>query len=309
MMEEQQKTRFYIITPAYNAAQYIDETIVSVVTQAGDFSIRYHVQDGGSSDGTLAILQKWHNDLKDNPAVLFSYASEQDGGMYDAINKAFAALDIPSNAFMGWINADDILFPGALSAVAEFAQNAAVDWVYGIPTNIDREGHLIGAFDSIFYPQALVAAGLADGTHWSFFQQEGSFFRKFLWDEVGGCDMRFRLAGDWDLWRRMAAICAPFKIAMILGAFRTRPGQLSANMTDYRDELEKNAPLQDRQKSMIAHSLSHPLSALQLESSGGLATIPFTFKMRVRSLMLALSLKRTVRFIQAILSRLRQLGR
>jgi glycosyltransferase involved in cell wall biosynthesis len=51
--------KFCIVTPSLNAARFIDETIFSVLSQAGLFRIRYHVQDGGSADGTLEKLARW----------------------------------------------------------------------------------------------------------------------------------------------------------------------------------------------------------------------------------------------------------
>jgi len=49
----------YVVTPAFNAVQTINRTINSVISQSGDFTIHYHVQDGGSTDGTVALLQQW----------------------------------------------------------------------------------------------------------------------------------------------------------------------------------------------------------------------------------------------------------
>src|SRR5215831_18085266 len=76
---------FSITTPVFNGRTFLDETILSVVTQAGPFAIRYHVQDGGSSDGTLEILERWSKRLSgDFPIVCdhveFSYASAADRG-------------------------------------------------------------------------------------------------------------------------------------------------------------------------------------------------------------------------------------
>ena len=53
------KTRFAIVTPVFNGARFLDETILSVLAQAGPFGLRYHVQDGGSTDGTVEKLAAW----------------------------------------------------------------------------------------------------------------------------------------------------------------------------------------------------------------------------------------------------------
>src|SRR6516165_1477242 len=94
---------FLVVTPAFQSARFIDDTILSVVSQQGDFRIRYHVQDGGSSDGTLAALERWAATLESGAfpllcaGVTFSFCSEPDGGMYDAINRGFAHLNSNGN--------------------------------------------------------------------------------------------------------------------------------------------------------------------------------------------------------------------
>ena len=298
---------FFVVTPTYNSEAFLEETIESVVSQSVDVPLRYHIQDGGSSDGTLAIVQKWEKALKGNPAVSFSYASEKDGGMYDAINKAFASLDIPPDAFMGWINSDDLLFPGALRAVAGASRNATVDWVYGLPCLMDADGNERKNLEAVYHPQAFLAAGLGDGIHWFFVQQEGCFFRKRLWDAMGGCDTNFRLAGDWDLWRRMAAIRPPVQISCKIGGFRSRPGQLSEDLSGYLAEIERNLPLHARRAIMRNYALLHRLPALRLEPGGDLVTVPFPLKARTRCLMLGMGLNGAVRLVQHILRGLRRL--
>ena len=89
---------FLIATPAFNSAAFIDETMQSIIFQAGDFRIRYHVQDGGSRDQTLAKLERWSDLLAAGTLPLicagvdFTFASEKDAGMYDAINRGFDRL-------------------------------------------------------------------------------------------------------------------------------------------------------------------------------------------------------------------------
>jgi glycosyltransferase involved in cell wall biosynthesis len=73
--------RFAIVTPVFNGEKFLDQTVLSVVNQAGPFTIRYRVQDGGSKDETLQILAAWKSRLaRDFPVfcegIEFSYASE-----------------------------------------------------------------------------------------------------------------------------------------------------------------------------------------------------------------------------------------
>ena len=97
---------FLIVTPSYNSARFIDETVMGIVSQAGAFRIRYHVQDGGSTDGTLARLERWAQILSSGSfpvlclGVEFSFLGEKDGGMYDAINRGFDRLNPGGDEYM-----------------------------------------------------------------------------------------------------------------------------------------------------------------------------------------------------------------
>ena len=233
----------YIVTPCRNAAKTISHTIDSVVTQHPDTLIRYHIQDGISTDGTLQILANYEEYITKHPDLFknleFSWCSEADSGMYDAISKGFASLNIPPNALMGWLNADDVFCPGALDKVQEAAESLMdVDWLGGVPLVIDMDGAPISRGRPGFaYPQALIAQGTCDGLHWRTLQQEGTFWRKRLWDVVGGLDCRYRLVGDWDLWRRMAQHAEYVQLSQPLAGFRKHPGQLSEGKS-YSEEIE-----------------------------------------------------------------------
>lgn len=247
--------KIYIVTPCLNASSTIDATIESVVSQSGEFLLYYHIQDGGSVDGTKEKLSKWKQHLNSSPHyshITFSCASENDRGVYDAILKGFEKLNASSDSFLGWINADDILFPGTLSIVAKTAVlYSEVQWICGVPTVIDMQGKIIAEGPGYCLPRSFIARGVCDGLHWTGFQQEGTFFRKCLWDAVGGLNLSFKLAGDWDLWRRMAVHAHVAHVSRALGAFRRRPGQLSAVQADlYKREMDTTVSIRERKISM-----------------------------------------------------------
>src|SRR6185436_555558 len=126
--------RISIVTPSFRQAHFIERTIRSVLEQ-GYPNLEYHVQDGGSTDGTVPILERYAPRLS-------SWASERDSGQSQAINRAFAKT---SGDIMAWINSDDVLFPGALAYVADFFnRNPDVDVVYGHRVLIDEEDREIG---------------------------------------------------------------------------------------------------------------------------------------------------------------------
>jgi hypothetical protein len=103
VMTEPPRLRFSIVTPSFNQARFIRRTIDSVLGQQGDFGLEYLVVDGGSADGTAAILEGYGSRLK--------WISEPDRGQVDAINKG---LERCTGDVVGWLNSDDVLLPGAL---------------------------------------------------------------------------------------------------------------------------------------------------------------------------------------------------
>jgi glycosyltransferase involved in cell wall biosynthesis len=234
---------FAVATPVFNGRAFLDETIFSVVTQAGPFKIRYHVQDGGSTDGTLDLLRRWSDRLSGDFPVLcagveFSHASELDTGLYDAINKAFARCG-PGDV-MSWMNSDDRYEPGAFASVEQiFHKFGDVRWLGGRPVLLSESGAQGQLVDLRGFPRPAIAAGIFDGRFAPFFlQQEGMFWRSELWHKTGGLNSRLRLAGDFDLWRRFARHSDFVMADALLGCFRVREGQLSATIESYRQEID-----------------------------------------------------------------------
>ena len=236
-------TLFSIVTPVFNGARFLDETILSVLGQAGAFRLRYHVQDGGSTDGTLAKLAAWKERLAGSFPVLcegieFSYATGPDGGLYDAIARGFAATG--NGDVMTWLNADDRLEPGALQSVAHILEKFPdIDWLGGRSTIADETGLIVISWPIMPFPRKAIAAGIFDGRFAPIFiQQEGVLWRARLWEAAGGMNGRFRLAGDFDLWRRFAQHSDLVVADTILGCWRRREGQLSANRAEYYAEID-----------------------------------------------------------------------
>ncbi len=248
----------YIVTPSLNAVETIDRTVLSVITQSGDFAIRYHIQDGGSTDGTLEKLETWKKLISDPNSivqcknVVFSYASASDEGMYDAICRGFASMYIPPDAFMTWINADDILMPHVLTTVDSIsAQLPDVHWLGGTVTAFYTDERFMSHYPTCF-PREVICRGLCDLRHWQTLQQEGMFWRKWVWDKVGGLNSRLKYAGDWDLWLRFAQYVDFVHVPWTLGVFHVRKGQLAT--TDdgkaYQQEIDSLLSLSDRRLAL-----------------------------------------------------------
>lgn len=237
--------RFAIVVPTFQADGWLDETLNSIFSQAGRHQVRVHLQDGGSTDATLRIAERWQA-LTTGAASPFagrvemSIDSERDNGLYDAVQRGFETLDPEPGEIMTWLNADDLLAPGALQSVASCLQELPqVSLCGGRVSMIDADGRVVRVNAPVALSQKLLAAGCYDGRKMPFVMQEGTFWRQELWARVGGLDPSFRLAGDWDLWRRMAAQ-AEFVTLDVLTAFhRRRPGQLSENLDAYYAEVDR----------------------------------------------------------------------
>jgi glycosyltransferase involved in cell wall biosynthesis len=239
---------FAIVMPVKDGRAFLDETVLSVITQSGPFTIRYHVQDGGSTDGTKERLKEWSSLLQGGfpitcKGVTFSWSSEPDSGLYDATNKGFSRCC--KTKYMSWINSDDRYEPGAFASVAEvFGKFPDVDWIGGRPRVMAESGspgqHVGGWGELRACPRNAIRARIFDGRFSHFLQQEGMFWRRALWENVGGLKADMRLAGDFDLWTRFAEHSDFVMADAFFGTFRVRTGQLSTKIDQYHEEIDRD---------------------------------------------------------------------
>lgn len=193
-----------IITPSYNQAAYIEQTILSVRQQ--DYPrIEHLVIDGGSTDGTLDILRRYPDRLK--------WISEQDRGQADAINKGFR---LATGDILGWVNSDDLYAPGAIRAVVEhFQQHPDHHFVYGDCEALDETGRSYGI-------RTHVKPGdwreLVFGL--DFIVQPASFWRADVWRTCGELDESLRYTLDYEYWMRVARRYAIHYIPVLLAKER-----------------------------------------------------------------------------------------
>jgi glycosyltransferase involved in cell wall biosynthesis len=197
-----------IVTPSYNQRRYLEDTIQSVLSQ--DYpALEYFIIDGGSSDGSLEIIQKYADRLA-------AWISEPDQGQTDAINKGFA---LSRGKIMAWINSDDLYAPGAISeAVAYLQSHPGVGMVYGNTDLIDQWGRKIGSFNAqqTSY-QRLMRGGV-------YIPQPAAFWRRSLWQQAGPLDPSFYFAMDYDLWVRFAKISPIVYTPRLWARFRIHGG-------------------------------------------------------------------------------------
>lgn len=136
--------KFYIVTPTFNALSWLQRCVRSVADQTGNgVEVHHHVQDGGSSDGTPAWLEEWKQQNSDAHGYTFTYESAKDGGMYDAINKAWEKM--PSDADVtAHLNSDEQYLPRALKGVAEALEtHSEAEIVLGTYIVVDSDSRYI----------------------------------------------------------------------------------------------------------------------------------------------------------------------
>jgi glycosyltransferase involved in cell wall biosynthesis len=198
-----------IVTPSFNQGEFIERTIQSIITQNYP-NLEYIIQDGGSCDATQTILERYNSMLR-------HWESRADQGQSHAINLGFAHS---SAEIMAYLNSDDLLLPGALHYVANyFAQHPEIDVVYGHRIIIDENDQEIGRW--VLPPHNSKVLTVED-----FVPQETLFWRRRIWNKVGGIDESFKFAMDWDLLLRFQHEGAKFKrLPRFLGAFRVHTQQ------------------------------------------------------------------------------------
>lgn len=205
-----------VVTPAMNMAAYVGHTLRSVLDQHYP-KLEYVVMDGGSKDGTAEVVRSY-------ALSLAHFESGPDGGQAAAINTGFGHTQ---GAVMGWLNADDLLLPGALHFVGGFFRDHPdVDVIYGHRLLIDEQGREIGRW-------VLPAHDEAAFRWFDFVPQETLFWRRSIWERLGGLHTNFHFAMDWDLLLRMRLIGARFaRVPHYLGAFRVHAEQKTLALAD-----------------------------------------------------------------------------
>ncbi|MGD0013182.1 MAG: glycosyltransferase family 2 protein [Bryobacteraceae bacterium] len=175
-----------IVTPSLNMAGFIEEAVESVLSQ--DYpQIEYVVMDGGSTDGTLEILERHRDGLR--------YVSARDSGAADAINKGF---EMSRGSILGWLNADDRLLAGAVgAAVRRLAADPGLGAVYGQAYWVNERGEVLRPYPTEEFNEELLA-------NECFICQPACFFRREAYERVGGLDTELQYSFDYDLWIRMA---------------------------------------------------------------------------------------------------------
>ena len=179
--------QFTIITPNFNGALFLERTIQSILKQKESYSeIEYILVDGGSTDGSHDIIEKYRNDID-------TIIIESDSGPANAINKGLACAH---GDVISWLNADDIYFPSILGRVSHcFQEHKEASFCFGKCSIIDEQDqeirNSITRFKEFFFPFS------SRFLHQSinYISQPAMFFKRKYLSEIGPCGKIWLLPG------------------------------------------------------------------------------------------------------------------
>jgi len=208
--------RITVVTPSFNQGEFLEATLRSVLDQHYE-NLEYLVLDGGSTDASVAIIERYA------PQLTY-WHTRKDNGQADAIATGF---EMSTGEILCWLNSDDVLLPGSLMKVGEyFRDHPRADVVYSNRIVIDRDGNEIGRH---YWPRRLFRG------HWALGQplaQECTFWRRAIYEKVGGIDRSRFFIMDYDLFFRMWRAGRFHKLNTFLGAIRQHDDTKNARHRD-----------------------------------------------------------------------------
>ena len=209
-----------IITPSLNQAQFLEQTIDSVLSQAYP-NLQYIIIDGASEDGSVEIIRKYEKHLS-------YWISERDRSQSHAINKG---LHLAQGDVVNWLNSDDYLEPGSLKAIAESFSDPSANVVIG-RSHIIQEGKVVRLTTGTDVYSGNVAKTLG----WARIDQPETYFRTSVFDRLGRLDERLHLVMDKEFWMRFLityGMEGVVKIPNVLTNFRWHAGSKTQTQADH----------------------------------------------------------------------------
>lgn len=187
-MEKEKWPKISIVTPSYNQAQYLEQTIASVISQ-GYPELEYIVMDGGSTDGSVEIIKKYQDKIH-------TWVSKKDNGQADAVKNGFA---MATGEIWTFLNSDDVLAENALWTVARnFKEDPALDVLIGAGGMIDVQGNfLYGSYPLGWNKYLLLSLQ-------SRYMQPAVFFTARAYRQSGGINPDMQFCLDFEYFVRLA---------------------------------------------------------------------------------------------------------
>ena len=211
-----------VITPSFNQASFIEETVQSVLEQNYP-NLEYLIMDGGSTDGTLDILKKYEGSLR--------WISRKDRGQSDALNQGFR---LATGEVLAFLNSDDRYERGALLRVGEFfADHPDVHWVTGKCRVIDSHGLEIRRGVTAYKNFWLKFGNYKVLLILDYISQPATFWRRTVIEKIGLFDENEHLAMDYDYSLRVGQYFTLSLIDEYLAAFRVHPASKSTKILEH----------------------------------------------------------------------------
>jgi glycosyltransferase involved in cell wall biosynthesis len=209
----------------------IESVLNQTVFKSGKARLDYIIVDGGSTDGTLQVIDDVVNQhtLKNHVRII----SEPDNGMYDALIKG---MKLAQGEIFAYINADDYYNVTALDVVLTIMRKYSVKWLTGWAIGYNEQGHITGMNSQYLFRKKFIAKGVY-GINLPHLQQESTFWRKELNNYIDFERLKnLKYAGDYYIWTEFSKHTYLFIVETYLGGFRSREGQLSRQMEKYNIE-------------------------------------------------------------------------
>jgi glycosyltransferase involved in cell wall biosynthesis len=222
IMKDMEKTgwpRISIITPSYNQGDFIEQTILSVLSQNYP-NLEFIVVDGGSTDNTHQILSKY-KDKFDHLII------EKDKGQSDAINKGFRKC---TGDIINWLNSDDQLAPNALMRIGQAYMKFQFDWITGanIVQTVDRSYEYLQLQWPKYWHQYML--------NFPVFPQDATFFSRRVLEELVGVDEELHQIMDVDFYARMLSLSKKGALCNFVISYMTLHGQQKTILSEYKHE-------------------------------------------------------------------------
>lgn len=237
-----------IVTPSYNQGEYLERTILSVLSQNYP-NLEYIIIDGGSTDNSVKIIKKYAK-------FLAYWVSEPDKGQTDAIQKGFSKS---TGEIMCWLNSDDVHYSYTLEFVSQiFTKYPSISWLTGQHTSISPQDVIIQTGLFTGKNRLLIRLGFYHGKGLSFIPQEATFWRKTLWQKCDSFMEDAKYSMDYKLWKRFAKYTSLVTIEAPLAAFRLNPNRKTKSLDQYHREINPLLPYIPKYIAILPRIL-HPL--------------------------------------------------
>ncbi len=204
------RLRISVVTPSLDQRAFVERTVRSVLDQRGDFDLEYLVYDAGSTDGSLDLLRRYEDRLR--------LVVEPDRGQAHAVNKGLRAA---TGDVVGWVNSDDLLYPGALARVADaFRARPGLVWLHGRCEIVDEHDRPIRRWVSAYKDFRCRRYSRRSLLVENYVSQMTVFWRRSAIERIGYLDESMRYSFDYEYWLRLSALGPPAYLPDRIAAFR-----------------------------------------------------------------------------------------